>query len=279
MPSSLNPPNFLTKRMRSLLYKCSVMHRRESPHPYGFRSSLFMFLLDLDELDILPQKIPLFSRNRFNAYSLHDRDHLYQGFSDIRQNILAYLKSNDIAEPPGRITLLTHLRVFGHIFNPVSFYFIEDDVGEPLAVIAEVHNTYGELKPFLLTRADLDGGWFRASRKKHFYISPFSKLDHQLDLKLRFPGDGLQLFVSDRRDDGETFFRAALTGQQVPLTNAQLIRFSLRFPFITLKVVALIHWHAFRIWRRGNPAYPKHAHPELQNGILQKASNSSKAHV
>jgi uncharacterized protein len=266
-----SPPRPSMPPLRSALFDCEVLHRRVAPRPYGFRSSMFMFLLELDELDELAERLSLFSRNRFNAYSFYDRDHLYLGHADVRDNVRAYLRREGVDEPVGSIQLLTSLRVLGYVFNPVSYYFVRDPAGEPLAIIAEVHNTFGELKPFLLTRRDLRAEWFQADRPKHFYISPFSDLDHDLRLRLRFPTERLHLFVSNRREGGRSFFQAALLGRRRPLTRGRLLSFSLRFPFVTFKVMALIHWHAFWLWRRGVPLRRKSAQPELQRGILPKA--------
>jgi len=62
--------------MNSCLYECSVMHHRLEPKEHHFRYRIFMFALDLDEVDALARRIPLFSRNRWNLYTFRDRDHL-----------------------------------------------------------------------------------------------------------------------------------------------------------------------------------------------------------
>jgi len=233
-----------------------------------------MFLLDLDELDRVAQENPLISSNRFNVYSFHDADHLDLGAGDVRQNLLAYLRREGVSEPVGNIRLLTNLRTFGYGFNPVSYFFVEDSAGEPLAIVAEVHNTFGELKPFLLTRKDFSGDWFKASHLKHFYISPFSDLDHELVLRFRFPGERLNLHVSDAWPGRKPFFHASLTGSREALTTSRLIAFSLRFPFITFKVIGLIHWHALRLWLKGVPFHRKSENAALQTGLLNSVESS-----
>jgi uncharacterized protein len=52
------------------------MHQRLAPRRYALRHSLFMFYLDLDEIEPLARALRLFSRNRWNLYSFHDADHL-----------------------------------------------------------------------------------------------------------------------------------------------------------------------------------------------------------
>ncbi len=234
-----------------------------------------MFFLDLDEIDCICARIPLISRNRFNAYTFSDTDHIYLGHRSLRANVETFLRKSGVSEAIGRIRLLTNLRVFGYVFNPVSFFVCDDAAGEPLAMLVEVHNTFGELKPFLLTREHFERNRYRDIRDKHFYISPFSELDHQLELCLPLPGEHLNLQVINRRRDEPTpFLTASLTGRRVPLTTPRLAAYSLRFPLITIRIMAQIHWHALRLWWKGVPVHAKGEHPELQRGIVAKAGSA-----
>jgi DUF1365 family protein len=36
-----------------------------------------------------------------------------------------------------------------------------------------------------------------------------------------------------------------------PLTDRTLLRALVRHPFVTHKTIAMIHWHALQLWRRG----------------------------
>lgn len=260
--------------MNSCIYHCRVMHQRHAPRAYGFTSSIFMFYLDLDELPQIVKQLRLVSHNRFNAYAFHDDDHLYSGHRDIRQNLEAYLLENGIDTPVKRICLLTNLRTFGHVFNPVSFYFCFDAQEKPLAVVAEVHNTYGEQKPFLLGRGEWNGQHFSDRQEKDFYISPFSDLQTELGFKLRLPDERLALAISEYQN-GELFFHSALTGTRKPLTDGQLLLDSLRFPWVTLKVITLIHWHALRLYLKKLPVTSKRATAHLQKGVRPKFGQST----
>lgn len=261
--------------MHSSLYSCQVFHKRFSPKEYGFTTRLFMWHLDLDEVETLARSLPFLSHNRFNLYAFRDDDHLYLGRATLRENVETYLRDQGIEEEVGRITLLTNLRTFGHVFNPVSFYFCHDPAGEPLAVIVEVHNTFGELKPFLLKHEDLVGQQFHRTHPKLFYISPFSDLDQKLEIKVHLPEDRLALYVNTyEKHASRPFFRSSLTGFKVPLNNRNLLAYSLRFPFITLKVLGLIHWHALRLYLKKVPFRRKSAEPHLQTGIYLKKGQS-----
>jgi DUF1365 family protein len=254
--------------MNSCLYECSVMHLRLEPKVNKFRYRIFMFALDLDELDSL--RVPGFSRNRWNLYTFRDRDHLtLPGLetASLRENLSAWVENHGIRLPVGgRIMLVTLPRVLGYIFNPVSFYFCSDAAGAPLCAVVEVGNTFRELKPYLLPAPESDGR-FRLVTPKHFYVSPFSALDLCFDFKLRVPGETLDIHIDDRAGERPVLL-SALTGQRAPLTTARLLWFTLKYPLITLKVIALIHWHALLLWLRRLPWHRKAANTDLQRDVF-----------
>lgn len=257
--------------MNSCLYECNVMHHRLAPKEHQFRYRIFMLALDLDEIDELTRRIPLLSHNRPNLYSYRDRDHLtLAGWerATTRENLVAFLAQNGIQFPgSGRITLVTLPRVFGYLFNPVSFYFCCDAAGAPLCAVVEVGNTFGEMKPYLL-REPVGENFFRLITPKHFYVSPFSPLDLAFDFKLRVPGDQLEIHIDDR-DGEQRVLLSALTGRRVALTTARLAWFTIKYPLITLKVIFLIHWHALLLWGRRLPWYRKAADCDLQRDVLR----------
>lgn len=230
-----------------------------------------MFALDLDEVDTVAARVPIFSHNRPNLYAFRDRDHLtLPGLerASTRQNVVAWLAGEGIRIPAGgRITLVTLPRVLGHIFNPVSFYFCHGADGRPLCAVAEVGNTYGEMKPYLLAHAGEDGV-FRLTAPKHFYVSPFSALDLTFEFTLRIPGDRLDVQINEL-DGGAPVLLSSLVGKHRPLTAASLAWMSIKYPLITLKVIGLIHAHAAVLWLKRVPWHRKAANPVLQRGILR----------
>ena len=264
--------------MNSALYECRVMHHRLAPVVHHFRHRIFMFALDLDELDSSAARIPIFSRNRANLYAFRDRDHLtlpgLEGAST-KENVVAWLAGEGIEFPAsGRITLVTLPRVLGHIFNPVSFYFCHDGAGSPLCAIAEVGNTFGEQKPYLLRPAS-DDGVFRLTAPKHFYVSPFSALDLTFDFTLRVPGDRLDVQINEREGDSPVLF-SSVRGVRSPLTALNLAWMSLKYPLITLKVIGLIHAHAAMLWFKRVPWHRKTANPALQRDLFRPHASISK---
>jgi DUF1365 family protein len=250
------------------LYECRVMHHRLTPKEHRFSYRVFYLWLDLDELEALDGSLRAFSRNRWNLFSFFDRDHLDLGETTLKANILRWLREQDMdVSVIARIRLLTFPRVLGYIFNPVCFYFCLDEQGEALCAIAEVTNTFHEQKPYLLRERDADGR-FRLLTPKHFYVSPFSALDLNFDFKLGMPSENVEIHIDDREGDRRVFL-SALTGKRAPLTDGRLLWFMVKYPLLTLRVIFLIHWHAFLLWCKRLPVHRKAAQPEMQRDVLR----------
>jgi DUF1365 family protein len=261
--------------MNSTLYKATVMHNRLSPKSHRFHYNVFMFYIDLDEVEMLTKKLRMFSKNKFNFFSLRDHEHLQLPINNpdktksIREQITRYLSENGVSIGKGKIMLLTNLNVLGHNFNPVSFYFCFDESNLPLCAVAEVGNTFGEMKPYLLTKDQLTGNMYHLNTVKHFYVSPFIDHDTNFDFNLMIPAEKLNIRIDDYRDE-ERFFISTLTGTKKPLTNANLLAYSIRFPFITLKIITLIHWHALLLWMKKIPFRRKSENRELQKDVYRR---------
>jgi len=261
--------------LNSCLYECSVMHHRLAPKVHHFRHDLFMFWLDLDELDSAARRIFFLSHNRANLYAFRDDDHLPSGASALKTRLIDWLAQNGVQfDPRGRICLLTLPRVLGYVFNPISVYFGFDPSGAPVCAVAEVGNTFGEMKLYLLGPDDFgDDHVFSRITVKNFYVSPFSALDLKFEFKLGVPGEALALFVDDW-DGAEKTLITSLTGRRAPLTNRRLLWLTIKCPLVTLKVISLIHWHALLLWMKRVPFHRKAANPTLQTDVLRPHSAS-----
>lgn len=259
----------------SCIYTANIMHARSEPMKRSFAYKVFMFYLDLDELDHIKKSIWLISKNRFNYFNFRDKDHIQipnENPHDSRQtkeHLIQYLRENNMTEPVGRILLLTNLATLGYQFNPVSFYFVFDQENNPLCSVVEVGNTYGEMKPFYIDNSSLEENTYRYQTKKLFYVSPFIEHDVDFNFELDIPREKLRLKIDDFKDD-RRFFSAVLTGERKALTNSNVVKYALFFPIITLKVIGLIHWQAFKIWLKGIRYFKKSEFPELQVGVYNK---------
>lgn len=253
--------------MNSCLYECTIMHDRHAPKRYKFVHKVFMFYLDLDELPQLSRFSRLLGYNQRRVYDFRDKDHISCGFPSVKENILGFLKTRGVEEKIHRIQLLTNVRTFGYIFNPVSFYFCFDSRGNPVCVVSEIGNTFGELKYFYLGPEKKDVKAFSGRQVKYYYISPFTDLDNQMDFRIQVPDERLNITI-DTLKNGEKFFWSSMTGPRKALTTANLLWYTIKYPWVTLKVIFLIHWHAAMLHFVKRVAHhAKENNPELQKEV------------
>lgn len=253
--------------LKSCIYECRIMHHRFSPKEHHFLYRIFMFGLCLDEIDELSRRFFLLSHNRFNLFSFYDRDHLQKDSRSAKEKVIAYARENGLDLPDDcLVQLITLPRIAGYIFNPVSFYFISSSKSEPLCAVAEVSNTYREMKPYLLTQ--YSQGRFRLRVPKYFYVSPFSSLNLEFDFDLRMPDAKLDININEFEED-QKILASSLTGNALPFTGKRLIWYAIKYPLLTLKVITLIHWHALRLKLKGLSHYPKAENPHLQKPIFR----------
>jgi DUF1365 family protein len=261
--------------MNSCLYKATVMHNRLAPKPHMFHYKVFMFYIDLDELEQLPRNLWMLSRNKFNFFSFKDNEHLQLPIDNpdktksTKEHIIEYLKQNGFNYSNEKIMLLTNLNILGYNFNPVSFYYCLDEKNIPFCCVAEVGNTFREMKPYYLGKDRFIENKFHLNTKKYFYVSPFINHDTNFDFNLYVPGEKLNIRIDDYKNE-ERFFISTLTGIKKPLNNRNLIWYSIRFPFITLKIISLIHWNALLLWMKKIPFHKKADNDELQRDVYRK---------
>jgi len=264
-----------TPPITSCLYKAKVMHHRLAPKVHRFHYNVFMFYLDLDEIDMLSKKLKFMSRNRFNLFNFRDKDHLQlpkenpDASKNIRQHLTDYLSANGVNIGNGRIMVLTNLCTMGYQFNPVSFYYCYDEEGNIVCSIVEVCNTFLEMKPYFLGAQTMDGDRFKLNTTKYFYVSPFIDMDTNFDFDLHIPGEKLQVKIDDYDKEGERFFISTLSGVRKPLKDSTLLLYFFSFPFITLKIIGLIHWQALKLWLKKIPYHKKNDDLQLQKEVYR----------
>lgn len=230
------------------LYPCEIGHVRTGPIRHTLRHRTYMWLVDLDHLPVLPR--PLRPLAGFRA-----RDHFTGDAPSLRARLEGFLATHGVDLAGGRVLMLTHARVLGYVFNPLTLYWCHGPDGAPRCVVAEVHNTYGERHAYLL-HPDEAGV---AHVDKDFYVSPFFPVDGAYRMRLPLPGDRLDLTVRLDRP-GARPFTATVRGTRREATAATLLRLALRHPLSTLAVSAGIRRHGVRLYLRGLPVQPRPSH-------------------
>ncbi len=259
---------------RSAIYEGTLTHKRLNGPDHAFAYPIYLHLLDLDEIDDVASRLRWFGRNRWKPVAFHDGDHLGRPGRSVKENLRALLADHGHAWPGGRVSLLTHCRVFGYVFNPVSFYYCHRPDGHLAVVVAEVNNTFGDRHPYVLPverariRDAAGGPRYEWVEKKLMHVSPFYSLDGSYVWNFDVPGERASARVDVTRR-GERLFTASLVLRRVELCDASIRRVLLRYPLMTAKVIGAIHWEALKLWWKGAPFHsqPKYDPESARQGV------------
>lgn len=250
--------------LRSCLYEGVVRHRRHHPVRNEFRYSMFQVMLDLDELDTVFAGRLLWSASRTAFARFRREDHYGDPQMPLKHAIADLVATEAGWRPNGPIALLTHLRYFGYVMNPVSFYYCYDEAGEQVkAIVAEIHNTpWGERHCYVLsTGAAGEESQHRFHFDKQFHVSPFMAMDQQYSWRFGEPGDTLTVAM-ENLESGTKIFDASMSYSRTPITGLSLARVLAMYPLVTAKVVGAIYWQAFKLWLKRCPFYE---HPDRKS--------------
>ena len=233
----------------SCIYIGSVIHKRFKPKKHFFKYNVFSLFLDLDEINELDQKILFFSYNKFNILSFFDKDHGHRDGSSIKNWLIHILKKKNISTTNIKIKILCYPRIFGYVFNPLSIFFIYDADSNPIAILYEVKNTFGEQHTYVF-KIDIKNKQILNNCKKKFYVSPFMDLESKYFFKVLIPNERLSVIIDQRDKEGKLLF-ASQDGERVKLSSKNLLKSYLKHPLMTLKIISAIHYEALKLWMKG----------------------------
>ena len=235
------------------------MHRRLWPRAHRFRYRSFWLLLDLEDFGRLSRHLWPLSYNRFNLFSVHDRDHGDGSAVPLLDQAMRHLRRAGIELDGGKVRLLCMPRILGYGFNPISIYFCERADRTLAAIIYEVHNTFAERHSYLIPVRS-QPHTIHQHCAKEFYVSPFLEMDLKYEFSVRAPAQNIAVAIRASQSN-RPVMTACLSGTHKPLSNAALVSAFLKFPAQTLKVMAAIHWEALRLWLKGLRLRPRPAAP------------------
>jgi len=244
--------------MKSCIYEGDIRHIRFRPKENRFRTSVFFLYLDLAELDTVFEGQLLWSTRGFNLAYLRRKDHFGDPALTIDEAVRELVQKETGKRPAGPVRMLSHLRYLGHNFNPATFYYCYDAADSWVeTIVVEVHNTpWGEVHCYVVDEPDNIGSQAqkRFRLKKDFTVSPFMPMDLYYEWTFTEPGSLVNVHMEDFDKEGK-IFEADLTAERREITGPSLNRMLLKYPVVTLKVLAGIYWQAFRLWRKGVPFY------------------------
>lgn len=222
-----------------------VMHRRRLPVENRFIYPVFFLLINLEHEDRLGSW--LFGINRRRPLAFHYKD--YGDGRDPRLWVRERLAESGIHDCTGGLWLQTFPKVFGYLFNPVSFWYCQREDGGVGAIVAEVNNTFGERHCYVL-RPREDGSFSGIEAEKRLYVSPFypQRGGYRFHFRIDHMAPRVQI---DYYDQGQLQLNTAIWGRSAPLNNRHLLSALLRQPLLTLGVMLRIHWQALRLWLKG----------------------------
>lgn len=241
------------------LYAGPVMHARMKPEAHRFSYDVFSVLIDLDKLNEANQASRLFSVGKVNLASFHPSDHGPRDGSDLRFHADKLLADQGVARP-ARVLLLCYPRILGYVFNPLAVYYAYDANGGLSGVIYEVRNTFGGMHHYVIpvSQGQLSEAGLRQEQDKDFYVSPFIDMEQRYRFRLMPPGKTVRIRILETDKDGP-LLSATFSGTASPFTSSTLLRLCAKIPLLPLKVMAGIHWEAFKIWRKGVRFHPRPA--------------------
>ena len=249
----------------SALYEGVVRHRRFGPVRHEFSYGVAMTLLDVDDVEQL-DRLPLWSTRHRAPVRYRRRDYLDGTDRPLRDALGDVVEGEILRRPTGRIRMLTHLRTWGWLFNPITVYWCDDAEGLPDIVVLEVSNTpWGERSWYVVEAEYVTGRG--AVFPKSLHVSPFMAMD--LDYRFSFttpsdaPGSPLTIRL-ELLDGGHKIFDADLSLRRTELTRRSAVAVLVRHPAQTLRISASIHWQALRLWAKRVPivAHPGRRRPD-----------------
>ncbi len=257
--------------MRSAIYEGTVYHDRREPRPHAFEHRLFMMYIDLDELPELFQGRWLWSASRKALAWFRRDDYLDPQTADLREAVRARVQDELGRRPAGAVRVLTHLRTFGYVFNPVTFYYCFDARDELDAIVAEITNTpWGERHAYVLdARGEQGTAEITWRFPKAFHVSPFHAMDVEYEWRFSAPGAELGVHMTNLAA-GRPMFHAGFAAHRRAITRAGLAWVLVRHPLHTLRLHAAIYWQAARLLLK---RVPTHAHP--QHSVVPTGSRAS----
>ena len=246
--------------LHSCLYRGWVRHRRQEPVQNEFTYSVFFAYLDLEELDRVFNGRLFWSTSRMAIARFRREDHFGDHSQPLANCVRDLVENQTGTRPTGPIRMLSQLRFYGYLMNPVAFFYCFNNAGtEVESVVAEVTNTpWGETHCYVLDQATLTGSG--PNTRKEFHVSPFMEMDMQYAWKAGTPGETLSMHIDENKASttgtGQAFFDVTTSLKRHEITGFNLAAALVRHPFMTGKIAAAIYWQALKLWWKGCPFVP-----------------------
>ena len=233
----------------SSIYNGTVIHKRFKPKVHFFKYNVFSILIDISEINLLDRNLKIFSYNKFNIVSFYDADHGPRDGTPVKDWVIKNLKKNQINTEDIKIKLLCYPRIFGYVFSPLSVFYIYNKYSELISILYEVKNTFGVQHTYIFKNKENENP-IKHSCKKKFHVSPFIEMNCTYFFKILKPCEKISVIIDQHDEEGKLLY-ASQDGNRIELNNKNLFLSYIKHPLMTLKIIAAIHFEAFKLWSKG----------------------------
>ena len=248
----------MVKDLAVKFLKAKVVHKRIYPHNFFCYKAGYIILPLIGEI----QKSKLLAIDSFSIFSFHNKDHANRDGTSTLAWVHEKLETIGIAKSDiSQVMLMTHPRCLNFVFNPVSFYFCLNEKEQPIAIISEVNNTFGQTHSYIIHEDDLSpiiqNKVYKA--QKEFFVSPFFEREGYYEFRFSYLPKNIAVFINYLKNNAIAF-ETSVAGKIVDFTPSN----ALPYVFTTFKTVALTIFQAFILKFRKKLKFRKPP-PQLKN--------------